>query len=299
MSQTVVGMFDTAAEAQQAAQKLTAAGFGMESFDVSNAKYNAGSGSGDSSDYQNTSGTAVEGAADAMGRTAHKAEEGIGGFFSNLFGSDDDDDDTAQRYTHAARSTGSIVTVHCESAEHAHRAAQILDEAGAVDVDERAAQTGYQGKTQAAGYNSQAATTGTDGLKAEVIEESLQVGKRTEQTGGVRLRSRIVEKPVEASVRLREEHVIVNRVPVNRPASEADFTAFKEGQVEVTESAERAVVAKEAHVVEEVSLGKQVTEREQVIRDTVRNTEVDIEQIPGSTTTTDTTNTTGTTQSSK
>lgn len=89
-------------------------------------------------------------------------------------------------------------------------------------------------------------------------------------------------------MRLREEHVVVQRTPVNRPATEADFTAFKEGQVEVTESAERAVVAKEAHVVEEVSLGKQVTEREEVIHDTVRNTEVDVEQIPTATKTTGT-----------
>ena len=287
MDQTVVGMFDTAAQAQQAAQKLNAAGFSTEHVDVSNAKYHAGgSPSADGSDYQNTSGTAVEGVADAAGRTAHQAEEGISGFFSSLFGGDEDDNDTAQRYQHVAQSTGSIVTVHCHSAENAHKAAQILDEAGAVDVDERAATTGYQSKTQPNSYADQNTTAGTDGMKAEVIEESLQVGKRTEQTGGVRLRSRIVEKPVEASVRLREEHVVVNRIPVNRPASEADFQAFKEGQVEVTESAERAVVAKEAKVVEEVSLGKQVTEREQVIHDTVRNTEVDVEQIPGTTTNT-------------
>jgi uncharacterized protein (TIGR02271 family) len=97
-------------------------------------------------------------------------------------------------------------------------------------------------------------------------------------------------------VRLREEHVVVNRTPVDRPATEADFQAFKEGEIEVTESAERAVVGKEAHVVEEVSLGKEVSEREQVIHDTVRKTEVDVEQIPGTTTTTntDTTGTTGT-----
>ncbi len=109
MDQTVVGMFDTAAEAQQAAQKLAAAGFGLESVDVSNAKYdgtNSGSASGTGSNYQNTSGTTAEGAADAVGRTANRAEEGISGFFSSLFGGGDDHDDTAQRYQHAARSTG-------------------------------------------------------------------------------------------------------------------------------------------------------------------------------------------------
>ena len=187
-----------------------------------------------------------------------------------------------------------MVTVHVDSADQSQRAAQILDDAGAVDVD-----GGMKGDKNYAGQNYQAGQTNQnyqadqnkqtgDNLKAEVIEENLQVGKRVEQTGGVRLRSRIVEKPVEASVRLREEHVTVNRTPVNRAASEADFNAFKEGEMEVTESAERAVVAKEARVVEEVSLGKQVTEREETIRETVRNTEVDVEQIPGKTTSTGT-----------
>jgi uncharacterized protein (TIGR02271 family) len=275
MSQTVVGIFNSAAEAQQAAQQLSAAGFQLEDVDVASSGALAGS-SSSSSNYQNTSGTATEGVADAAGRTG----DSIGGFFSNLFGGDDDD---TQRYSHVARQGGSsIVTVHVQSADHARKAAEILDNAGAVDVDQRAAETGYQGNSYAATTNTN--TTGDAGLTAQVIEENLQVGKREEQTGGVRLRSRIVEKPVEASVRLREEHVTVNRNPVNRPATEADFNSFKEGQIEVTETAERAVVGKEARVVEEVSLGKEVTEREEVVRDTVRNTEVEVEQIPGATT---------------
>ena len=299
MAQTVVGFFDTAAEAQQAAQQLAAAGFNLDSVDVAQSSqggnrgnyYNSGSSTSgadrDSSDYQNTSGTLTEGAADAAGRTG----DSVSNFFSNLFGGDDDD--STQRYTHVARNTGSIVTVHVSSAENAHRAAEILDAAGAVDVDERAAQSGYQSNNYAANTGTQA-TTNTDGqLSAQVIEENLQVGKRVEQTGGARLRSRIVERPVEASVRLREEHVTVQRNPVNRPATEADFNAFKEGDVEITESAERAVVGKEARVVEEVTLGKEVTEREETIHDTVRKTEVDVEQIPNSgTTNTGTTNTT-------
>lgn len=282
MDHTVVGMFDTAAQAQQAARQLATAGYGIEHVDVSNAKDDDSRSDAANSNTSNSSG---QDASDAVGRTAHRAEEGISGFFSNLFGSDDDDDDDAQRYHHVARSAGSIVTVHCQSSESAHKAASILDEAGALDVDERAAQTGYQNSATTS-RNADTNTTTEDGMTAEVIEENLQVGKRTEQTGGVRLRSRIVERPVEASVRLREEHVVVNRIPVNRPANEADFQAFKEGQMEITESAERAVVAKEAHVVEEVSLGKQVTEREETIHDTVRNTEVDIEQLPGASTAT-------------
>jgi uncharacterized protein (TIGR02271 family) len=263
MSQTVVGIFNSAAEAQQAARQLATAGFNQDSVDVSSSA--AGS-----SNYQNTSGTTTEAAADAAGRTG----DGISNFFSNLFGGDDTED--ARRYSHVARQGGnSLVTVHCHSAENARQAAEILDRAGAVDVDERAAQTGYAGANSLQG----GANTGQAGMSAQVIEENLQVGKRVEQTGGARLRSRIVERPVEASVRLREEHISVERRPVDRPATEADFNAFKEGEVEITESAERAVVGKEARVVEEVTLGKEVTEREETIRDTVRKTEVDVERL--------------------
>lgn len=264
--QTVVGIFDTAEEAQNAARQLAAAGFTQENVDV--ASRNIGQSGSNYADGTTTSAN-TRNDSDRTNDTG----DSISSFFSNLFGGDDDD--SAYRYTHVARNSSSIVTVHCHTAENAHEAAQILDHAGAVDVDERATQTGY-----ALGNNLQTNATNTTGAtSAKVIEENLQVGKRVEQTGGARLRSRIVERPVEASVRLREEHVNVERHPVNRPATEADFAAFKEGDIEITESAERAVVGKEARVVEEVTLGKEVTEREETIRDTVRKTEVEVERL--------------------
>ena len=100
-----------------------------------------------------------------------------------------------------------------------------------------------------------------------------------EQTGGARIRSRIIEKPVEEHVRLREEHVNIQRRDVDRPATDADFAAFQEGEISVTESAERAVVAKEARVVGEVTVGKEVTERDETVRGTVRSTDVQVEQL--------------------
>ena len=263
MNQTVVGIFDTATHAQQAAQQLKTAGFSLDDVDTISRDSKQGS------NYYNSTGTTTEAAGDAAGRTG----DSIGNFFSNLFGNDD----VANRYSHVARNSHSMVTVHCKSADHAHKAAEIMDNAGALDVNEKAQQTGYKGNAMAAG--NAAATTADGVASAKVIEEKLQVGKRVEQTGGARLRSRIVERPVEASVRLREEHVSVDRKAVNRPATEADFDAFKEGNVEVTERAERAVVGKEARVVEEVTLGKKVTEHEEKIRETVRKTEVDVEQL--------------------
>ena len=267
--QTVVGIFDTAEEAQSAARQLASAGFTQENVDV--ASRNVGQ---SGSSYAGSASNSTTGSTARDMDRSNDAGDSISNFFSNLFG--DDDNDSAHRYSHVARHSGSIVTVHCHSAENAREAAEILDRAGAVDVDERATQTGY-----ALGNNLQ--NNSADNVaSAQVIEENLQVGKRVEQTGGARLRSRIVERPVEASVRLREEHISVERHPVNRPATEADFAAFKEGEIEITESAERAVVGKEARVVEEVTLGKEVTEREETIRDTVRKTEVDVERLDDS-----------------
>jgi len=55
--------------------------------------------------------------------------------------------------------------------------------------------------------------------------------------------------------------------------------AFREGTLEVTERAEEAVVSKTARVVEEVVVGKQVEEHTETIRDTVRRTDVDVQEV--------------------
>jgi uncharacterized protein (TIGR02271 family) len=116
-----------------------------------------------------------------------------------------------------------------------------------------------------------------------VVEEELAVGKRVVQRGGVRIYTRVIERPVEEDVTLREEHARVDRHAVNRPASEAELgNAFKEGSVELRETAEEAVVSKQARVVEEVDVGKEVTERTQKVSDTVRRSEVEVEDLPGS-----------------
>jgi stress response protein YsnF len=277
MAQTVIGFFDNASEAQQAVEQLVSNGFSRASIDIAAS-------SGSSASSGTTSGTS------SYGTNASSHDEGFGDkvsrFFGNLFDSDDDRD----RYsTVASRST--TVTVHATSVAEAERAADLLDRYGAVDVDERASQYGY-GATSAStttdtSYadttNRTADTTGA----IPIIEENLNVGKRVVETGGVRLRSRIIERPVEEAVRLRVEHVHVERNAVNRPATEADLNAFREGTIEATEHAEVPVVGKTARVVEEVRLDKQVEERDEVVRDTVRRTDVDVENLGTTTRTTD------------
>ena len=112
-----------------------------------------------------------------------------------------------------------------------------------------------------------------------IIEEQWQVGKREVQRGGVRVFQRMVETPVSETVNLREEHVSVERRPVDQPISTADLAAFQEKSIELRESAEEVVVQKSARVVEEVIIGKEVTQRQEQVSDTVRRTEVEVEQL--------------------
>jgi len=130
--------------------------------------------------------------------------------------------------------------------------------------------------------NTGTARTGTDRVATgeetviPIVEEQLSVGKREVERGRVRVRSYVVETPVEESVRLREETVTVERRAVDRPA-DAGPEAFRERTVEVTETDEEAVVSKTARVTEEVVVSKGVEERTERVADTVRRTEVDVE----------------------
>jgi uncharacterized protein (TIGR02271 family) len=118
-----------------------------------------------------------------------------------------------------------------------------------------------------------------DEITIPLVEEELAVGKRTVDQGGVRVYRRVIEIPVEESIDLREEHVVVERNAVDRPVTDADLALQGNQVFELTETAEEAVVGKTAHVVEEVVVGKTASERAEHIHDTVRHTEVEIEEI--------------------
>ena len=118
----------------------------------------------------------------------------------------------------------------------------------------------------------------TTDKKVDVVEENLEVGKRKVQTGGAKITSRIVERPVEERVNLREENVKVKRNPVDKPADGFDRDNFKEQTIEATETKEVPVVNKEARVKEEVTLEKDVENKKEVIKDKVKETKVDIDK---------------------
>lgn len=170
-------------------------------------------------------------------------------------------------YDRALQRGGNLVIVNSDGSD-SDRIQAILDRNGAVDID-----------SIAEGLRSDA-TGGT----LQVLREQLNVGKQQVQTGGVRVRSYITEEPVQQDVQLREEHVNVERHPVDQPADPNLIDRFKEGTMEVRESAEVPVVNKEAHVVEEVSVNKTADQRTETVRDTVRQTHVDVEDVGNRTT---------------
>ena len=111
-----------------------------------------------------------------------------------------------------------------------------------------------------------------------IVEEQMTVGKRAVEQGGVNVRSTMTEKPIEETVNLREENVTVERHKVDRPVDNAT-DAFREGTFDVTTKAEVPVISKEARVVEEVVIGKEMTERIETVRDTVKRTDVEVDEI--------------------
>ncbi len=146
----------------------------------------------------------------------------------------------------------------------------------------------YEHRTSShTGASAGTATTGTAarGGVIPVVEEELQVGKQKVETGGVRVTTSVKETPVEANVSLHKETVKVQRHAVDRPLTDAD-AAFKEGTIELKESAEQAVVNKRARVVEEIVLSKEGSDTTHKVKDKVRKTDVDVENVATPTTVT-------------
>ena len=116
-----------------------------------------------------------------------------------------------------------------------------------------------------------------------VAEEHLRVGKRDVSHGRVRIRSYVVETPVSEQVNLREERVEVERRPVSGTMQAGSLSGdpFQERTIEVEERGEEAVVSKDARVKEELVIRKDVEQRTETVSDTVRSTEVEVEDERG------------------
>ena len=278
MSRTLTAMFDSRAEAEAAKSRLEAANIDINRVHVHDQGSTGHTESSAYSTHQNR------------------------GFWDSVKSAFLPDEDR-HTYEEGIRRGGALLTAEVDE-DNADEAMRILDNANSIDLDERAGQwrqsgwdydasrqasTGTSTGTGAAmGMGAAGGADMTDRLttgrtdndeRIDVVEEELVVGKREVNRGGVRVRSYVREVPVHEQVRLREEHVEVERRPVEgRSTTDLGADAFREREISMTETAEEAVVGKTARVVEEVVVRKEAHERTEEIDDTVRRTELDIDK---------------------
>jgi hypothetical protein len=213
--QTVLGTFDDRATAQRAVDQLIARGFNRTSVHMQ-----AGAMSDDV-------------VAPTSASTSERGMMGsVGHFFSKLFESDDKDH--AGNYAEAVRRGSSVVAVDANDDAEVGTAQTVMQQLVTVNVDDRVEKWKGQGWS---GFDPESKPLSGEelaeqGSPASVVQEELVVGKRTLDTGGLRVVKRVSETPVSG-------------------------------------------------VVEEVTIGKDVTNRSEKVSDTVRRTDVDVERIPG------------------
>jgi uncharacterized protein (TIGR02271 family) len=258
MASNLAGVFDDYDDAERARERLISSGFRNEAIQVTPER--SAWGTGDST---------------YGGRAAQAG--GLRGFFASLFGSDEE---SYGHYSEAVRRGSVVLSVEVANDGEIAQATRILEEGGAIDVDQRIEHWKAAGYT---GYDEQAKPFTREEIEREraalqVVQEELKVGKRAVQGGVVRVHRRITETPVQEQVTLNDERAVVERRPVDRPATAADLAALKEGEVEIRETREEPVVSKTARVVEEVSIGKEASQRTETVSDTVRRTDVEVER---------------------
>ena len=120
--------------------------------------------------------------------------------------------------------------------------------------------------------------TNEDEQVIPVVKEELAVGKRASERR-YRIRTYTVEAPVEESVRLRDERVVIERRPATSPVTTSPDAA-RDREFEVVERHEEPVVEKRVRPVEEVVVRREANDRVETVRDTVRETKVDVDKEP-------------------
>jgi stress response protein YsnF len=166
------------------------------------------------------------------------------------------DEDDAREYADAA-DKGKTLLLASVSEDEAEKAESIMD----------SFESGEESEESSAG-------------SVPIVEEELSVSKSKSANGGARVTSSVTETPVEETVSLKEETVKARRKDADRVLDEDEAEgAFEEKTVEMMGTKEEAEVQKEARVVGEVELKKEARERHKTVSDTVRKTDVEVEEV--------------------
>ncbi|MFP4343092.1 MAG: YsnF/AvaK domain-containing protein [Anaerolineales bacterium] len=233
--------------------------------------------------------------AGAIGAAA--AAAGIGAVTGGLIGALVDagfPEEEAEVYAEGVRRGGNLVVIQTVD-ERVDEAREIMEDYDPVDMERRAEawrEEGWEGyDEEAEPYTQEEVGTERDRYAEEyeeeweeeevetipIVEEHVDVSKRRREED-VRVRVYVVKEPVEREVTLRDERVKVE----HRPAEGADFAGkevLDERVIEMTEATEEVVVDKDAELVEEVVISKEVDEHTETVKDTERHTEVEVERL--------------------
>lgn len=214
------------------------------------------------------------------------------GLWHRLFGSD--------LYRHEAavfgqtvEGGGTVLSLRVLDSEVAH-ATGILDLHKPIDVQDRAIAKGIAPAAtvisaakaiaaeapidlpQRVAVTPAVAATHNDVLR--LAEEQMEVGKRMVETGATRVRRFTIEREVSADVTLHEEHAEVLRRAISEPVKLSDLD-WSDREIEVVETAERALVNKTARVVEEVGLKKVGTDHIETVHEKLRRQQAEVQRV--------------------
>jgi stress response protein YsnF len=262
--QTVVGLYPTRGLAEDVRMKLQAEG--VPESDIS-------------------LGTDPGGVSDRDNALAPEHEES---FWDWLFGSEVSTGER-ERYAGHLRSGHVAVSVQVRSDAEQQKVAGLMEEFDPLDIEEgeepaplsTGASQPIEEPAATSGAEEGAITSGHPTTASEdevipVVKEELEIGKRQVERR-YRIRTHVIERPVEEKVCLQDERVVVERRPIS--GSET-VEGLQEREFEVVERHEEPVVGKRARAVEEVVVRKDATERTETVRDTVRETNVEVDKAP-------------------
>ncbi len=257
MAKTIVGLYDDRTTATRVLNDLEAAGFGEDHLRFSSSE----DGTATNYDVDDTS-------AAALGR----------------YGVSDDE---SKFYSEGVRRGGSIVIARVHDSD-VDRAVDIMARHNPVRYEDRSKDYLADYDESADTYSAAEVTQNRDRYadqskqRLQEIEEHLKIGKREVVRGGVRVHKYVDTDIEEETLRLREEHIDVDRTNVNRALTPDEADAmFEEKTVELVERDEEAVVEKTAMVTGEVAVGKDVNVREETVGGEVRSTRVEVERFAG------------------
>jgi len=242
--QTLVGLYPTHTVADEVCTRLQAEG-------ITQSDINIGTDAGE-----------------LVHQETAEASKPASGLWAWLFGSDVSDEQRDQYAGHLRR--GCIaVSVRTRSDAERERAIDVMEQFDPIDIE------GDDGHSVA--LQTPAPSTATE--RDQVIplaKEELEIGRRQVERR-YRVRTHVVERPVEAQVHLRDERVVIERRPAAATAATLE-AGFAESDVEVIERHEEPVVAKTRRADEEVVVHTDAQDRVETVRDTLRETKVDVEQ---------------------